>query len=321
MRVQGGEPFLQIPTKMANNKTKIAVLTLLCHGEFVNFDMKKYNKIILDLCTTLDSFVVEKLPWAEFSKQGSPIDWHITLCLCVWDYCETTETQQQFCAFLAKCPNVLNSFGIVSRSSSKQYLVDFYKMKVENLIPTLFFSAETNFRLQNNFDQYPELVIKPIVRSGSRKIVQLNSLDFEKTAKKLAVEHTGENWIVQPFFGEISNREYSFVFVGGNYIGAVHKIPPKDEWCCSTPIPFLHAQPYLATSDEISQASKFLQNFLALCNENDFLYVRVDCVKVNDTLFLMELEMVEPHLYPEFSESVVQQLAKKICDLAAKLFE
>jgi hypothetical protein len=136
----------------------------------------------------------------------------------------------------------------------------------------------------------------------------------------------------------VSDGEYSFVFFRNVFAYAVHKKPPPGEYRSQPNFGAIHLT-YTPTAREMAQVTAVLDAATRVCKEEGLnqtappLYARVDmaraqcstansAVDTHEEMVLMELELIEPHLYmphdgtggkraaARFAEAVVESLAE-----------
>ena len=100
----------------------------------------------------------------------------------------------------------------------------------------------------------------------------------------------------------MTQGEYSFVFFRRAFAYAVHKQPPPGEYRSQPHYGAVHL-PYAPTAHELAQAGAVLDAAARVCDGAALpLYARVDLARASSAtdcsdFVLMELELIEPHLY------------------------
>lgn len=228
-----------------------------------------------------------------------------------WDY----QDHQQ--AFLAKLDAleaagiiVCNSATTVRWNASKTYLRDLADRGVAT-IPTMWVEQPTASHINDCFEAFgcDTVVAKRQVGAGAegQSIHQLG-----KTPPDWAMEHPA---MIQPFLPQIASEgEYSFLFVDGEFSHALVKRPASGDYRVQSLYGGTEAaiQP---KSADIAAAQKIVD---AVPFETP-LYARIDMVRGNDdNLLVMEVELIEPYLYPqqgpELGPRIVQAIQKRIGD-------
>ena len=98
--------------------------------------------------------------------------------------------------------------------------------------------------------------------------------------------------MVQEFLPEIqATGEWSLVFIGGEYSHSVRKLPAAGDFRVQTQFGG-RVETATAPFSLIDVAAKILSEI-----EKPTLYARVDGLESNDSLVLMEVELIEPVLF------------------------
>ena len=110
--------------------------------------------------------------------------------------------------------------------------------------------------------------------------------------------------IMQPLLTEISIRgETSFVFIDGAFTHAVTKRPKTGEIRCQKEFGGVSEQ--VNPPDwAVAEAHRILK-----MAPGDPVYARVDAIILDDTLQLMELELIEPELFFTYSHEAADRFA------------
>ena len=205
-----------------------------------------------------------------------------------WDY---TDKYDLFFATLelieaAGIP-VFNPSSLVRWNSRKTYLQDLEAKDIA-VIPTLWPENPDGETLKAAFDTLcsDDLVIKRQIGAGAEGQIRLNRTDNPLDYPFQAM--------IQPFMPSIQEEgEYSFIMIDGEFSHALIKRARKGDYRIQSL--------YGGTEERVfpSQADKdAAENVLAVLDETP-LYARVDMIRSETgNLLLMELELIEPYLYP-----------------------
>lgn len=238
-----------------------------------------------------------RAPFAERGMSVVDIDWDdptqdwsaygAVLIGTTWDYWDNHDRFLETLRRIETESRLFNSADMVVWNSRKDYLRGL-EQKGARLIPTLWIDQVDAAAAEAAFVQLGsnDLVFKRQVGAGADGQFRLSP------AQQLPdMPHP---MMVQPFLSRIQEEgEYSFIFIDGAFCHALLKtakagdyriqstyggtetaITPKDD-------DLADAQAILATLDEVP------------------LYARVDMLRGADgRLLLMELELIEPYLYP-----------------------
>ena len=131
-----------------------------------------------------------------------------------------------------------------------------------------------------------DLVVKPPVSGGAHGTYRLAAGD------PIPADVAGKRMMIQPFQPGITAGEYSIILFGGKFSHAVIKTPVAGDF---------RVQPHLGGIDQYAVppqgAVELAMKALALA-PTDALYARVDMIAgSNQTLKIMELELIEPALF------------------------
>ncbi len=209
-----------------------------------------------------------------------------TVIRSTWDY-HTRRTE--FLRWAGSVPRLYNAASVVEWNTDKQYLLDLpADVKV---VPTRVLSAPTAAALGESLAElgWDEGVIKPAIGLDGYGVSRIRRGEISDEPRE------GE-WLLQAFVAEASREgETSVVMIDGHPTHAVQRLPPPDDFraqerlggrveACDPPDDVLRlATAAMAGIDPVP------------------LYARVDIVRYLGTPRVMELELVEPSLFFEYS--------------------
>ncbi len=232
---------------------------------------------------------IEIVRWAE---PGT--DWKrygAVLVNCAWDYQDNHEH------FLAKLDHiaglgvpVFNSPEVVRWNIRKTYLQEFEARGVP-VIPTLWPEHPTDRDIRNAMAAFDsdDVVLKRQVGGGARAQVRYTHANMP--APGPVMDRPG---MIQPFIPSIATEgEYSFLFVDGEFSHALVKRAKDGDYRIQEAYGGKSLRIDPTAADE-KQARAVLQAL-----DEPPLYARVDMVRgATGELLLMELEVIEPFLFP-----------------------
>ena len=205
-----------------------------------------------------------------------------------------------FLAFLDRASRlapVANDPALVRWNLSKRYLEELGS-KGLRVIPSLFVEAPTPATEAFAALAAEEIVVKPVVGGGGFGQTRLTRAEAASV-----VLQPGQ--FVQPLSPEIMTEgEISLIFVDGDFSHAVRKLPGGGDYR----IHIIHGgaeQAYAPSASEIEAAHAFVAALPAPA-----LACRVDVVPTPDGLLLMELEAIEPHLFPTYGPELGERMAR-----------
>ena len=230
-----------------------------------------------------------------------------------WDYHGRAETFLSQVDRFATAAPVWNPPRVMRWNTHKSYLRDLERAGVR-CVPTAWVDrvdAETVAAAHRALGA-EHLVAKPIVGAGAERQVRLR----RGAPLPPAADGPPAAALLQPFVPSVQTEgELSLVFCGGRYSHALVKRPAAGDYRVQS-VYGGREVPYEPTPAERSTAERALAAVPG-CVPADLLYARVDLVRATDGgLMLMELELIEPYLYPEQGPELGAHFARA---LAARL--
>lgn len=245
--------------------------------------------------------------WDEF--EGDFSDFDFILIRSPWDYFVKIDGFLKFLGKLKKSNSiVVNSVKTVEWNMHKFYLRDLAELGVK-IIPTVFCGIGQN-QISTISEEWERVVVKPAISAGAHltKVVDVHT-DKDKL-EKYSLLNNELDLLVQPFMQEISDiGETSFVFFNKIYQHAVLKKPKANEFRIQYQFGGIYQRVY-PTIELINQA-RFIINSI----EEELAYARVDGIVINETLHLMELELIEPDLYLNLAPENVNNFIDSVLNL------
>jgi glutathione synthase/RimK-type ligase-like ATP-grasp enzyme len=225
-----------------------------------------------------------------------------------WDYADRSAEFIDALQCIASQTRVLNAPATVQWNMRKTYLRDMAGAGCET-IPTLWLDRAEERACRAAFDQFgcEQIVIKPQIGAGAWRQVRLQRDQAWPDAQELPPDAT----MVQPYLPNIASEgEYSFLYFHRQFSHAVKKCAAAGDYRIQSTYGGSD-QPHTPTADDLAIAEHALQ-----CVDDELLYARVDLVRGDDgRLKLMELEIIEPYLYPVHAP----QMGLVFADAYAKL--
>jgi len=222
-----------------------------------------------------------------------------TLALFAWGYHLDVARWE---AMLAEWPTqraLFNTAPLLAWNTRKTYLLEL-EAKGIPIVPSRFGHAGAA-AVAAAFDAFgtDELVVKPQVSGGSYRTVRLRRGEPLEPL---------EDAIIQPFIPAVSGEgELSFLFIGGGFSHAVRKVAKAGDF---------RIQPQFGgifTRFEPEPSQLALAERVIAALPEPSLYARVDLLRIADgSLALMELEAIEPDLYPDMAPEVPVRLAEEV---------
>jgi hypothetical protein len=225
-----------------------------------------------------------------------------------WDYAERAGLFLERLKHINNNTRVLNAPDVIAWNARKTYLRDL-EMKGCNTVPTIWLDApvESDVRAAFDFFTCDQLVIKPQVGAGAWRQVLLNRADAWPSPDLLPPGPL----MVQAFMPAIvSEGEYSLIYFNRRFSHAVRKTAAAGDYRIQSTYGGTDV-PHVPTHADLATAEKAL-----VAVPQDLLYARVDMVRGADgRLQLMELELIEPYLYPVHAPQMGKVFAQAYQDL------
>jgi hypothetical protein len=215
----------------------------------------------------------------------------------VWDY---PPKQQAFLATLdrlnAHAP-VFNPPSLVRWNIEKTYLRDLAAAGAPS-IATLWADRADAATIRQAFDALgaDRIVVKPLVGGGAWRQALIGRGEPIPPADALPPGPC----LIQPFLPSVPEEgEYSFIFFGGVFSHALQKLPKAGDYRVQS-IFGAREIAHTPRDGEVDLCRNVLDAAAQITGEADLLYARVDMVRgLDGRLAVMELEVIEPYLYPE----------------------
>jgi hypothetical protein len=204
-----------------------------------------------------------------------------------WDYWDRIDEFLTTLERIGTLTKLFNSAALVRWNSRKTYLREM-EAKGANLIPTLWLDAAPPGLAASAFDELgsEDLVFKRQIGAGAAGQHRLKRGD--------PIPDMRHAMMVQPFLKMIQDEgEISFIFIDGAFSHALVKRAASGDYRIQST--------YGGTEKAISPSAEDLAAATAIIStlEDVPLYGRVDMLRGPDgRLLLMELELIEPYLYP-----------------------
>ncbi|MEM1086570.1 MAG: hypothetical protein AAGH90_02505 [Pseudomonadota bacterium] len=241
--------------------------------------------------------------WADTSQDWGAYD--AAIIGTTWDYWDHQDPFLKTLESIEARTPLHNPAALVAWNSHKAYLRDL-EAKGAKLIPTLWLDDANETTAQEAFETLgsDDLVFKRQVGAGAAGQHRLKSGD--------PIPHMPHPMMVQPFLSKIIEEgELSFIFIDGDLSHALIKRAAKGDYRIQSS--------YGGVEEAVTPSASDLAAAKAILNTLDEtpLYARVDMLRGEDGgLLLMELELIEPYLYPlqgpELGERFAAAIGKRL---------
>jgi len=242
---------------------------------------------------------LEEVEWRTLDLDAH--DYDLLWIRTTWDY---TDHPEEFAAFLDRAGAralIENAPDLVRWNMSKHYLGELTRAGLP-VIPSAFVEAggQSIDALREALSAR-ELILKPVYGGGGfgqRRVA----------AREDGAQIAPEGVFAQPFVPEIQTEgEVSFIYVDGALSHCVRKTTGPGGY-------LVHAyhggaeHPYAPSAAEIAAADAFVKVLPAVP-----LACRIDLVPTGRGPLLMELETIEPHLFPNYAPDDLGDRLARAC--------
>lgn len=242
--------------------------------------------------------------WVDIAWDDNEADWasfDAAMIGTAWDYWDRQEEFIEALQGISKATRLYNPPELVRWNSHKSYLRDLGRQGAR-LIPTLWIDRPDKTSVDHAFDalQTDRVVLKRQVGAGA---------DGQHLVERgQPLPDLKHEMMVQPFLPAIlTEGEISFVFVAGELSHALIKRAADGDYRIQST--------YGGTEEAITPSADDLQAAKAVLDYLDEvpLYGRVDMLRAPDGgLLLMELELIEPFLYPRQGPELGRRVAEAL---------
>ncbi|MCA0365598.1 MAG: hypothetical protein LCH67_16270 [Bacteroidetes bacterium] len=201
---------------------------------------------------------------------------------------------------------VLNDLKIIRKNSHKFYLKEIIEIGFR-VIPTIFLNSNSKIS-DDDLLKYQKMVLKPAVSAGSYKTEILTRKDLN--SENIRSKTSDGDWLLQPFLPEIQTEgEISMIFFGNEYSHAIIKRPTDGDFRVQKQFGGIYL-PYLPSQELLDELNPVFKIF-----GDEFLFGRIDGVKLGGKFHIMEIEMLEPDLYFDFFPEKVALFCEKAVEM------
>ena len=246
---------------------------------------------------------VEDVDWANEAEDWTRFD--AVIIGTTWDYWDRPQAFLDTLDRIEQVAPLFNSAEMVRWNSDKRYLKRFEATSVP-LIPTLWIDQVDQTAFAQAFETLgsADLVFKRQVGAGADGQFRLSPTD--------SLPDMPHPMMVQPFLSMLQEEgELSFIFIDGDFSHALLKQAKSGDYRIQST--YGGTETPVTPSDADLEAAR---QVLMVLDETP-LYARVDMLRGEDgALRLMELELIEPYLYPiegpELGPRLAAAVAKRL---------
>ncbi len=229
-----------------------------------------------------------------------------------WDYDENVYEFLEKMKEIEKNCTLINNYQIVYKNHDKKYLLEL-EQKGINIIPTVVCDGTDMPKIPKN---WRNIIVKPTISASGKNTFKINRKNNQKLNETInTIFELGKVPMLQKYLKSIeSTGERSIIVIDGKICCTVKKTPKKGNFLVHINQGGKREKVY-AKEDEID----FITNLLDKLYEKP-AYMRVDFLRDDDnTICLLELEMIEPHLYMAKNPKTAEMLVKYVIKLDKNL--
>ncbi|SIO16376.1 ATP-grasp domain-containing protein [Agromyces cerinus] len=285
---------------------RIAVLRCERLPDFVTWEIPDVESLFDDDRRLLDAFAGLGVDAEPVAWSSAGVDWDAYDAVVIrstWDYVDRLpQFLDVVTAIERSSAALLNSAAAVRWNADKHYLDDLDRFGVP-IVPLVRGTPSAGARLHEAVAEagWHELVLKPAVGVGGSGVVRSDAASLQQALDAIPPE---TEIMVQPFAPAILDEgELSFVFLGDESSHVLRKRPATGDFRAHG---IYGGTVERATVDPSDLAE--VQSMLARL-PFDLLYARVDVVRLEGRLAVLELELIEPMLYLGLAPGSAERLA------------
>jgi hypothetical protein len=296
--------------------THVAILRCEKLPNFITWDVPNLDELFEEDNLLIRGFEAQGFQASPVVWSDPNIDWNqfdIALIRSTWDYLDASE---HFLNILSKIESssckLFNPLSVVRWNMDKHYLLHLEKQGVQ-IIPTYMTSHVELDTLHKLFveNQWQTVILKPAIGLAASNTYRIPLDELENALMKIRTEQPLSEYLIQPFIENIITQgEWSFIYFNQQLSHVLLKKPAPNDYRVQGIYggTIQSAEPQ---SHDLLQAASVLDTL-----PSDILYARLDFVRVDGQLSVMELELIEPifsfNLVPESIMRLVNATKTKI---------
>lgn len=274
--------------------TRIAILRCGKLPSFVTWEIPNLDELFEEDQLLIRGFGAQGFDASSVVWNDPTVDWKqfdIALIRSTWDYVDEPE---RFLKVLSRIEEsscrLFNPLEAVRWNLDKHYLLDLEKWGVP-IIPTFLVSDIETAALRRMFLEkgWQTVILKPTVGLGGSYSQRVPVDRLTEALEELASRQPTREYLIQPFIEDVvSEGEWSFVYFNRQLSHVLLKKPAPNEYRVQSIYggTLQSAEP---RADDLRQAEYVMAKLPV-----DVLYARLDFVRVNGNLSIIELELIEP---------------------------
>lgn len=300
--------------------TRVAILRCQNLPSFITWDIPNLDELFEEDDLLISGFAAQGIQASPVIWSDPDVDWHqfdIALIRSTWDYLDAAGHFLQVLANIeASTCKLYNPLSVVRWNMDKRYLLDLDQQGVPT-IPTLMASQVDLDTLHERFVEQPwqTVILKPVIGLAASNTHRIALPELGRVLTNLRTEQPGAEYLIQPFIETIMTEgEWSFIYFNRQLSHVLLKKPAAGDYrvqgIYGGTIRATEAQPH-----DLQQADAVLDKL-----PDAVLYARLDFVRVNGQLAVMEVELIEPifsfNLVPESIARLVHATQQKFASEA-----
>ncbi len=230
----------------------------------------------------------------------------IVLVRTIWDYYKKVPKFINFMELL-KASNVklLNPIDIINWNMDKKYLQELQNEGF-SIIPTIFNYGQTGSFEEALLKGWNRMILKPMISAGSYHTFVLNSADKISFDELISKHYKNRPFMLQEFIPEISEGEISTITLTNpspnndeEFSYSVTKIPKTGDYRVQVDYGGMYS------IGNVDPQIKKISEQITARFEGKLLYQRLDGLWRDGKFLIMEIELIEPDLYLNYSKEAL----------------
>jgi glutathione synthase/RimK-type ligase-like ATP-grasp enzyme len=251
----------------------------------------------------------ELVPWTDPMERFAAFD--ATVIRSTWDYTASLDRYLAWCEAVDAATALWNPAPIVRWNAHKGYLAELADLGAPVLPTAVVGRGTPDGDVVERLGSFGggEVVVKPAVDAGGRGAMT-GRFDEPAVIAHATALVRDRDLLVQPLADAIRTEgEYSVVVMGGAPLLARRKLPARGE--------FRIHEHHGGSTHPVALDAELLRPTTQVLSvlQQPVAYARVDLVRYEGSLALMEVELIEPFLYLE-SDDEFRSAAKAIAEVA-----
>lgn len=289
---------------------RVAVLRCGQLPSFVTWEIPNVEELFNDDRLVIAAFAeqgveAESVIWSDPGVDWSQFD--LALIRSTWDY---IDSRAHFLSVLAAIVEagcrLFNPLDIVRWNSDKSYLFDLRRWGVP-IVPTWAVAGANPVTLGATVaaQGWQRAVLKPRIGAGAANVSLVPIEEVAGSVRRLAEQQPQQQFLLQPLIESVMTEgEWSFIYLDGELSHTLLKKPAAGDYRAHGVYggSVERARP---RRDDLLQVEEMLGRL-----PFDPLYARLDLVRYEERLAIMELELIEPILYFNLFADGANRLAR-----------